>query len=1601
MRVKPDWLFLHIIIVLRKSLKILKRLVLLLLLLLLAAYILLHFPSVQTWLAQKAAKTLSENLHTKVTVKRVDFAFFNKLSLQGVMIEDHNRDTLLYAGDARVNITDWFFIKDKITLHYVSLDDAVINMHRSDSVWNYQFLVDYFSSPGAGGSKKSIDLDIKTIHLSNIRFNKIDGWVGQNMVASIKKADIQVDQLDLNKKTLKIHDIYLENPLFALTDYTGRRPPVPNLTTTLQKIPGVSAFQWNNAGWVVSVDKLQLYNGAFLNDRESDRKPYTDRFDGEHIAFNMISGTIDEVLFKNDTLHADLLLTAKEKNGLEVKKIQSTMKLTPEIMEFSNLDLETNNSHIRNYYAMKYNDFNGDMKNFLKAVTLEGNFTNTSISSKDLAIFAPQLASWNRVFYIEGNVKGPIDNISGKGMKIKSGNTIFDGDISLSGLPDINTTFIDLKSNNLRTNYNDLVTIIPQLKNISQPQLSKLGNIYYKGNFTGFLNDFVTYGTISTNLGVIVADLNMKLPENKTPTYSGKIVTQGFRLGEFLNSGDVGRISLNGKVVGSGFALKNLDANFDGFISQVEYNGYDYKNLNVKGDFKKNLFTGHLTIDDPNLKIKNLDGTLSLSGKEIAFNLEANLEHANLQNIHFSKDNIELSGLFSLNFTGNNIDNFLGTARIYDAKLKQDSTRLSLDSITLSSFIRDDQKLLTLQSNEIDAEISGKFTIMQLPDAFTTFLSHYYPAYIKAPSRKVDDQNFTFNITTRQADQYFRLLDKRINGLNNSTINGSLDLANSNLVVNAKVPSFEYDGKKFVNIDLKGNGNRDTLRADIAVDDAIISDSMHFPDTRLQVTANNDVSVIHLKTSASQTLNDADLNASIQTLSDGVKVHFFPSSFIVNNKKWELEKDGELTVRRRYLDANEIKFRNENQQIVISAAQAGEDEEPHIVAKLENVDIGDFKSFVLTDPDLDGYVTGIATITNPFGKLGINFKGYADSFSLDKKYVGKVNLDANANTETGMVKFKVTSDEKDYQLNFDGSYNYKDSTGQAMDINLYAGRINLNILEPYLGSVFSGINGFAQSNLRAIGGAKHFYLVGDATVEEGSLKVAYTQCKYSFKNHKIRFDKDLIDFGNMQLKDTLQHDGSLSGKIHHKFFKDFSFENVHFETDKMLLLNTSKRDNSQFYGTVIGRAKMNLNGPLTNLKMDINGAPSSVDSSHIYLPTGDSKESSAVDYIEFIKFGKLMEDSLVTDKSTNIVVNMKLTANPACKIDVILDEETGDIIKGQGSGILDIKVGNREPLDIRGRYEISGGEYTFNFQTFLKKAFKLQPGTISWNGSPTDAIIDLNATYVAERVDISSLSAQYNTTASTIKQREDIIIISHLSGKLSKPTINFSFRLPENGNANKDPFVVKRLEDYQNDENEMNKQVASLLLFNTFITGGQNFITGEGILAQVSGSIGGVVSGWLTNIFNKELQKATKGIISTYIDIDPTVNLQLSQLQANIKAGVKIFLSNRIYFLIGGNLDYNNPYAQISRKGLLTPDITIEWLLNPDGSLRVVGFNRTSTDLTTGQRNRSGIQLSYRKDFNKLSDIFKSKKKIEEEEHAAAIKPKNAKKTGAQNQSSN
>ncbi len=1486
------------------------------------------------------------------------------------MVEDRAHDTLLYAGALRVDVNDWFFTKDKIIVSNIELDDAVINCKRKTEEWNYQFIIDGLSGTSSSSKDtsagKDIALELKKIKLHHFSYNTFDRWKGEDMIVAFKDATVLMDKVDAANGVFVVNKLDADEPVFGLNNYDGFRPP------ELDTAKGGFVDSSVN----VTVNAIRIRNGKFISDQLRDRAIYPlGHFDETHFIFSNINATIDTLRIQYAVIAARLDVSAKERSGFEVKRLSAKMKMTEHLMEFDQLNARTNKSQLGHYYAMRYNNFKDDMNEFITNVKIEGDFSNSVIHSDDIAFFAPELQSWHKVIRIEkGKAKGTVDDFVVNNSAISSGHTFINGDLEMKGLPDIDHTFILFNSEGSTTNYADVSSIIPDLKSITKPRLDKLGDVYFKGRFTGFLSNFVASGFINTQLGTITSDINIQLPDNKPAVYKGKLVTSGFQLGQFTDNAQLGRVSVDGKVEGKGFELKDLNARFNGYVPQFEWNGYNFKQIRVNGNFEKNQFNGHLDMNDSNLTIKGLEGKLTLSKKDIAFHLKADVKHANLKKINLTQQSLNLSGIFNLDFTGNNIDNFLGEARITDACLDNEARKLSFNYLTINSRKEDGHKSLMINSDEIQGEISGDFKILELPNAFKGFLSKYYPAYIQKPSYPVSNQDFSFFIKTKQFEDYLKVFDKNISGGNDLILSGNLNINKNELNVQGDVPQFGYDKKMFNRIVLNAKGNSDTLASGISIGEIYVDDSLRFPDTRLQFTSYNDITDVHINTGDASTINNTDINARLQTLTDGVKIHLYPSSFILKEEKWDLQKDGEVFVKKNFLDISGLRLSHDDEQVNISTSINEVNDQTDIVAEIKLVDLNDFIPYLFTDPVINGKLTGVATVSDLFGHPKIDFKGHTDKVNIDGENYGRIDIAGYANTQTGHVDFEGSSTDTGNIFKITGKYNYLDSTNNSLLTKISGEKVKLSLLEPYLNSVFSDIDGVAQTDLQIFGSPDHKYITGNVKVNNGSFCVGFTQCRYFINNQVINFSKDQIGLNYVKITDSLNNNAVLNGAILHQFFDGFVFDNLRMETSKLSLLNTKKKDNPVFYGNIIGNARMNMNGPLSNLQMDITGTPNDIDTSQIYLSTTESKESNLIDYINFEQLGTQMEESRTGD-NTNIILNLKINARPSCKVDVILDEETGDVIHGQGTGAINIRVGNIEPLSMRGTYKLTKGDYTFNFQTFLKKPFSLNSGgTITWNGDPFQAMIDIDANYVAKNVDISNLS-----NSSGFKQKEDITIVSHINGILQNPSVKFDFVLPEKSDARRDEIIVKRLADFKNDDNEMNKQVASLLLFNTFIIGNQNFLSQGNASTLITNTIGGVVSNLLTNFFNRELEKATKGILSTYIDINPTLDLQksASQLQANVRAGLKILLSNRLVALVGGNLDYNNTSytQQLDKKGLITPDITVEWLINKDGTLRVVGFNKSSIDLTQNQRNRSGLQLSYRKDFNKFSDLFKKSKK--------------------------
>jgi hypothetical protein len=1579
---------------LKRVYKISVRILLAFFAVILVLWILLHTTFFQNYIVSRVTHRLSKDLHTTVSIKHVDFELFDKMLLQQTLVLDHNHDTLLYAGALKVSITDWFFFQDNISLKYIGLDDAVININRRDSTWNYQFLVDYFSGPKKtkDTSSGAIELSLKEIQLNRIKIWQRDEWTGRNILVSLNKFNCNADTFDLSRNIISVSSVTLDHPLFSQYDYDGNEPndTAAALAAPAEDVTNKDYPQWNTDGWKILVKNLEINNGGLAVERQTDRPVFTDRFDDKHIVVSNINGTFKNFNFLKDTLSAKIRLSCKDRSGFIIKNLVADFKFTPNLMEFNNLDLVTNKSHLTNYYSMRYKNFNDDMQDFVHNVTVEGRFEKSELSSDDLAFFAPEAATWKEIFLLSGNARGTIDNLSAKKIIIQAGpGNYLAGEINLRGLPDINETFIDFRSRDMRTNYNELARLIPALKTITNPNLSAFGNIKFSGSYTGFIRDFVTYGTLSTDIGTLRTDVQMKVPLEGKAVYNGTISTDNFQLGKFIMNSQIGNISFNGKINGKGFNAKDVDIGIDGKINRVDFNGYAYTNIITHGNFRKKLFSGNASIDDPNIKIDTLSGSINFSRINPEFNLNASVGRLNLKNLGFTNDSISLTGNFNLHFTGNNIDNFLGSAKIYNAILLDKDQHLSFDSLAINSSVEYGKKYLTLQTNELEATLNGNFKILELPDAFQLFLNRYYPAYINKPRRKIENQDFTFLVKTRNVSDYIALINKKINGLDNSIFIGNINIAENILNIQADVPQFNFSNISFNNIHFTGRGTQDTLAFNGDVDDIIINDSLHAPGTKIQVIAHNDISDVVINTSANKTLNAANLSAKVLTNSDGFKLMFNSSSFTINEKKWTIGEGGVLELNKNNLLANNIKFDEEGQEITIFTEPSVIDSGNDVLVGIKKLNVADFAPLFFKTPKVNGLMSGTIRVNDPFGKLGVNFDTRTEQFRFENDSIGTLSTNGEFLSGSGSIKVHVVSDNNLYNFLGDLAYTPKDSSSNQLNGTITLNNSGIHILEKYLGDIFSNISGRATGNLHISGTTADTKLTGKVSLDSTTMTVNYTQCRYILDNNTIiTFNPDEIDFGTIKIRDTLNNTATVSGKLYHSFFDNFFFNELHLKTDargnapaKFVLLNTTSKDNKEFYGNLIGEAELSLNGFVTDMKMSITGQPT--DSSHIYLPTGETAETGSLDYIEFTKFGHEMKADLTSHKSSNIKVDMAITANPYAKIDVILDETTGDVIKAQGSGKLNISAGTRDPLTIRGRYDIEQGQYTFNFQTFLRTPFTLQQGYIEWQGDPYLANLNIDAIYRASNVDLSNIPRTIPTTT-----KGDVDIIFKLRGTLREPTPTFEFQFPFDNPLKSDPIAIEYLKTFQADQNELNRQVTSLLLFNTFMSSQQGLLTGNNTGNFVTRSVGQLLSSTLSSSLNSWLQKLLNtNSVNLYTNINTSdFNFQKGGTQKEIQNvgnfGVKTaFLKNRLLVNFGGNVDYKLAQSTTNANSnfLFTPDVSFEYLISPEGRLRVIGFNHSDADLgdISGftRRNRTGVQLSYRKEFNTFTEFFTNQKR--------------------------
>ena len=1563
--------------------KIIGRIFLSLIALLLLAWILIQTEPVQNFIIRKVTAQLSKDLKTEVSIRHVSFTLFNRMNLDNTLIRDQNKDTLLFAGALKVRITDWFFLKKNIELNYIGLENAVIYQTRKDSVWNYQFLIDHFSSTKKDTAKSNLSLNLKKLDFQNVRYVQNDLWAGTRMTVALGGLLMDADTVDLKTLNLKIGLLEVDKPSIAIEYFKGLKPLEKAAIVAPEKKD--TGLYFNSMGMLARVDSLQIIDGSFaLMPRGSHYKPVP-FFDADDIQIRHVNVSAGKLLFDKDTITSNIRLSAAERSGIEVKNLTAAFKLTPRIMEFSRLDLRTANSHVQNYFAMRFKNFAEDMNYFNEKVTLDARLNSSSVSSTDIAFFAPALKSWKKQWAVSGNMSGSISNFKVDKIFVRDQEGMqVSGNLAMRGLPDIDVTLIDIENLNATTTYKQLLPIVPQLKTLTNPDLSAMGTVNYTGFYKGTIHNFTTVGNLKSVLGGASLNLALKVPAKGEPQYSGNLATTQFNLGKFIGDTALGNVLFKGKFEGSSFDINTLKANLDGHFDRFEYNGYAYSNIDVNGIFQKKYFAGELKVNDSSASLLS-NVNINLNGDKPSYNVLGDVTTLDMQKTGFVKKPMVVTGLFDLDFTGKNIDDFVGTAKVLNVSITRDTSVLNFDSLVVNASVDSNKfKVLSVTNNQFDATIRGEYSILDLPTTFQSFLSNYYPAVFKKPANVPKNQHFTMTMNTYDFDKYANIIDNNLHGLDSMIVQGAIDTKDSgNFYVNASVPFAKYKKFQLQNALLEGRGNFSKVNVETKVNKAYINDSTYFPNTNLVIASQNNHSQILLSTSSNNAINEINLAADVYNLEDGVKINFRPSYFVVNDKKWNLESEGELVIRKNYASARNVKFTQGFQEISLETRQSTRDtSHNNLIVKLSQVNIGDFTSMFLPSPRLEGLANGQVVMINFYGDFSISDSLRFDQFRFNNDSIGMITTRGFYSGRTKNIRFTVNSENKDYDFNANGNYSLNDSVEVPMNIVINMKKTRVNLLDAYLNTLFSSVDGYGAGRIEIKGKPDNYSLLGSATLSGASLSVIYTRVKYFVDSARFNFTDSSIAFGNFVIKDKYGNKGNVSGTLYHRSFNNMKFD-FNVKSSKILAIDTKASDNSMFYGKAIAGAEFVLKGTQDNMLMNISAEPA--DTSLINIVTTSMTESSTANFIIFKKYGRAIKDTAVQNVKIDLTLNLR--ANNKATINVILDPLTGDVITAKGNGTLNIHVPPTGNMTMNGKFNIERGKYDFSFQSLVKRPFEFLDGAnnyIEWTGDPMNANIHVDAQYTAQQVSLSQLiNDQSNAQGTSLNNvrgyRGDVYVIVQLRDKLMKPNISFQLDFPTGSSVKSDPDFALFLSHMESDQNEMLKQVAYLIAFNSFAPYGQTSSSGVSYAAAGLNTISSLLTSELNNWFSNQLTKLTgdRGLrfeigATTYSssDILGSGAQRLDRQSVNFKL-MQSFANDKIIFIVGGNMDFATTPAQSAGAGSqFLPDMSVEFVLSRDRRLRAIVFSRsslgTANSVTISRQNRYGASISYTKDFERF-----------------------------------
>lgn len=1493
--------------------RILKYSLISIFILLIAFFIAIQTSGFQTYLGQKASAWLSDELNTEIRIDKVDIDFFNSVLLKGVYVKDLNKDTLLYGSEIICDIKEFSYSEYKLDLQQIELKNMVAKVitYKGDTIPNYQFFVDYFLP------KDTISDSTKNnfkVNFGNFKFTDLD------LVCAVRNDTIQT-------KAMNFSDLSIRN----------------------------------------------------------------------------INGLVSDLKFEEDTILFNVKdLSLRESCGFNLENLSSLVKISPMDIKLDSLYLKTDKTLLRGKYYMLTNGWDS-YNDYVNKVSMLADLKDSCyVSVEDIAYFVPELLGDEDKVFISGNVKGTVASLRGKNIDLRYGaSTRFYGDFGIEGLPHINNTYLHFDIKQLSTTRKDLIKIsVPPFgkgNKLAVPEnVSDFGLLQYKGKIDGLINDIAAYGTFKTSIGSVRVDVgisNLNSPKEML-AYHGKLKTQRFRLGVLLGNKDIGDVSMDVVLKGKGLNLDDLDASIEGNVSELVFKGYTYNQIKIGGDFKKRLFNGKFESRDENANI-DFYGSASFVNKIPELDFIATVNKADFSKLNlFKQDSAsDFSSQISILLTGDNIDKLTGRINFDNTIYKYLGKEYKLSTFDLILEQDVSPKTIKLNSGVADVRLNGDFNLSNLGNAFTQVFSVYYPTFVKQSDeqkQKRNYDNFDFRIRVKKLSLVSGLFLPDLMIAPNTIVEGKFDASNNSVSIAGNSDKMSYKGTSLSQWKLNVNSaNSTNLVLTTSAARVNLSDSVYLGNFVFDAQSLDKKSSFGLNWDNQLSKNNyaGKLNGTLDFTGVGVDVLFEKIDVMVADSSWVLTKANRLIIDTTGLiNFNELELTNNGQQVSIQGL-VSKNPKDQLMVEFTNFKLKQLNPLLVSaGMDIDGSVTGTSNVSDiynhivfssalDFSKLAINGKaiGTGEVNSFYDKLKDVISLSGSFKKEYASG---TLSDPNFKNLYFSGYY-YPNKKEENIDIDCSLQTIDIAILQPFVTGILTFGKGYISGDAKITGNLTKPIINGKVSLESvRNLKVDYLNTYYTVSGN-ILLEPDRIAFEGLSLFDMNGKQATLWGNIFHDNFTNIKLD-FDITTNKFMVLNTNPLINPDYYGKAFVTGSVGIwgNSGQTNIEVNVKTEKGT----QFNIPLGGPAEVADNEFITFIK--KDTSNQVTEEKNdlSGLKMIFNLEATPDAEIQLIFDEKAGDVIKATGRGNINMDINSNGTFEMFGTYTINDGSYLFTLENFINKKFDVETGsTIKWKGNPYNAEINITADY-KQRASLapffptvpasgSTTDGQGTNTAAGVtaggttaddnNKRYPVECKLYMRDKLLTPDITFGIALPTVTEAKRQQVM-----GYINNEQELNRQVFSLLLLKSFVaplalSNQQSGITaGSAVGANASEMLSNQLSNWLSQL-------------ATNIDVgvNYTPGSTLSNEELDLALSTQL-LNDKLS--IDGNVGLNNNTQ--TKTSNVIGDINVDYKLTDEGKVRVKAFNRSNDTYqtsTAGGQFTQGLGVFFREEFESIDELYR------------------------------